>query len=359
MDERNAVTMTIDGKTFAFWSDLEITLSIDSHATIGFSAPFEPERAEFRSTFRPFSYKPIEIDIDGTRLFTGTLMDVTPNVQPNQRLVNVSAYSKAAVLADCDMPAGSVPFEANGLTLTQIAARLAAPFNVGVDVRTPDGSPFKRVNTKSKKVDGKADQDQKVQDFLAELAKQRGLICSSNAAGQFVMWTSVAAGNPVARLEEGVGGPLVEVVPTFNPQSFFGEITGFTSTKRGRVGSKYTQRLERLSGGVLRSMSFQLNDAEKADAPHAVAAKVGRMLAGACSYVINVDTWRDPQGDIWQPNTTIVANSPSAMVYGGYEFLVRDVVLRESASESSASLGVVLPGSFSGEVPSVMPWEER
>ncbi len=359
MDERDAVTMTIDGKDFSHWSDLEITLSIDSHATVGFSAPFEPERVEFRNTFRPFSFKPLTISIGGARLFTGTLIDVMPNLSPTQRLVSVSAYSMAAVLADCDMPAGSVPFEANGLSLRQIAERLAAPFGVSVVLATPDGTPFKRVNTKSKKVDGKADQDQKVQDFLAELARQRGLVISSTPDGACLLHSSVAAGNPVARFEEGVGGPMVSAVPTLNPTQFFSEITGFVSSRRGQVGSKYTQRLDRLAGGVLRSMSFRLDDVERADAPKAVAAKVGRMLAGAYSVVVNLDTLRDPRGNVWTPNTTVVVNSPSAMIYGDFEFLVRDVILRQSAGETTASLGLVMPGAFSSEIPDRMPWQEQ
>ena len=39
-------------------------------------------------------------------------------------------------------------------------------------------------------------------------------------------------------------------------------------------------------------------------------------------------------------------------------FLIRDVFLKENASEKTASLGVVLPGAFSGQAPARLPWEE-
>ena len=68
MDEQ--VSLLIDKKLFAYWSDLEIKLSIDSFDTVGFSAPFEPDRQEFRETFRPFSFKPIQVLVAGEPIFT-------------------------------------------------------------------------------------------------------------------------------------------------------------------------------------------------------------------------------------------------------------------------------------------------
>lgn len=333
-------------------------MSIDSHATAGFTAPFEPERKQFRDTFRPFSFKPLTLDVGGTRLFTGTLVDVKPRLEANPRNVQVSAYSKPGVLADCDVPVSLVPFEANGLTLRQIAERLVAPFGITVELTGPEGPKFKRVNTKKKKIDHRGDLNEKAQAFLAELARQHGLVISSNAQGALLFQHSVAPGHPVVRFEEGKP-PLVSVIPTFSPQSYYSEITGFTMTKRGRPGANYTlSTAERLAGGALRSFSFQLDDIEKSDAPTAVKAKMGRMFANMVSYVVNVPTWRDPSGALWAANTTATLTAPSAMVYRETELLIRDVYLKQSATEQTASLGLVLPGAFSGEQPERLPWED-
>lgn len=357
MPDRDAVALTIDSREWAFWDELEVHLPLDDFATAGFSAPFEPERQVFRDTFRPFSFKPVALTVGGEALFTGTMVEVTPRLEAGRRATDVSAYSKPGVLADCNVPVSLVPFEANGLTLRQIAQRMVAPFGISVELAIPEGSKFKRVNTKKKKIDHRGDLNEKVKDFLAELARQHGAVLSSTPTGNLLVTQSVATGNPVARLEEGVP-PLVSVVPTFSPQSYYSEITGFVNAKRGRVGAKYTQRNERLSGGVLRSMSFQLDDIEKGDAPNAVKAKMGRMFANMVTYVLNVPTWRDPKGRLWAPNTTITVLAPSAMIYRETELLIRDVYLKQSAGEKTASLGVVLPGAFSGEQPERMPWED-
>jgi prophage tail gpP-like protein len=151
---------------------------------------------------------------------------------------------------------------------------------------------------------------------------------------------------------------MVSVVPTFSPQDYYSELTGFTSAKRGSAGSAFTVRNERLAGRALRSLSFRLDDIEKGDAPSAVRAKLGRMLGNAVSYTVNLASWRDPSGALWQPNTTITVKAPGAMIYSDTELLIRDVFLRRNQGEFTASLGCVLPGSFGGPLPTRMPWEE-
>lgn len=352
------VSIVIDGREWKHWDDLELHLSLDSHATAGFTAPFEADRQIFRNTFRPFSFKDVVIYVGEQRLFTGTLVDVKPNLDAGARSVSVSCYSKAAILEDCCPPASLAPIEANGLTLRQIAERLAAPKGIEVVMTAADGGPFKRVKSRQRRANNQAEADQSIQAFLVDLAKQRGLVITSDPDGALLFQRSVAPGHPVARFVEGTP-PLLSVAPTFSPQSYFDEITGFTSAKRGRIGSKYTERVERLSGGALRTLSFKLDDIEKADAVNAVRSKMARMFANIVQYVIGLPTWRDPQGALFRPNTTLILQAPDAMVYHDTELLLRDVYLKASAQERTASIGLVLPGAFSGEQPPLpLPWED-
>jgi prophage tail gpP-like protein len=352
------VSMKIKGSQWREFSDLEIHQAIDSHATVGFYAPFEPERKDIRDTFRPFSFHPLELFVDAERLFTGVQVDVIPTTEAEMRTLSVSGYSRPAELEKNNPPVSlSLPVEANGLTLRQIAERLAGAFGIGVVMDGPDGPPFKRVKMRLKRLDTTADQDQTIDSFLVELGKQRGFVRSSTASGELLFQHSVAPGNPVARFREGEP-PLTSVMPTFDPQSYYSEITGFTSTKRGRVGNKYTERNQRMAGGVLRSMSFRLDDIERADAPAAVKAKIARMFANAFTVVLNLPTWRDPHGNLYRPNTTVKLQAPGAMVYRETEFLVRDVYLKQNGDEETSSLGCVLPGAFSGQQPDVLPWED-
>jgi prophage tail gpP-like protein len=356
--QQNEVTVRVDGGEFHYWDDFEATLGLDYHPSVGFTAPFEATNLDFRRLFNPLSFTPCDVAVGGDRLFTGKLI-AKPSLEAASRTVDVSAYSLAAELERSDVPAGLLPMQSTGLNLSQIAAKLVEPFaGVQVVMDGPEGAAFRRVKTRQRKVDGKVEGDQKIQDFLVELARQRGLVMTSTVDGHLRFWQSAKAGRPVVTLRQGEQ-PLLGVEPTFSPFEYYSEITGFTNGKHGAIGAKYTERNQRISGGFVRALGFRLDDIEKGDIPAAVKAKMGRMFGNVVHYVVHVPTWRDPQRKIWNPNTTIKLYAPDAMIYTEYEFLVRDVILRKNKKDGeSASLGVVLPGAFSGEAPAKMPWEE-
>lgn len=334
------------GKVWRYWEDLEINRSIDAYTSATFTAPFEAERREFREAFRPFTYPPVEITIGGRTVDVGVRFDAVPATSENEQKIAASCYSKPGVLHDSDPPISLLPFEARGLTLKQVAERVCAPFGIEVEVEGDPGPPFKRVK---QKLDGK------VQSYLVELAQQRGFVLSNTSTGKLLLRKSALVGRPVARLAEGVS-PVLAVTPSFNAHEYFSEITGVVGRKVSRRGSKYTAKNPRLHT-ALRCQTFALEAAERADAPKAVLARMGRMFANAYSVSVELPTWRDPHGNLWDPNTTVKLTAPNAMVFTEFEFLIRTVSLRRNTQAKTATLGLVLPGVFNSEIPSKFPWD--
>ena len=82
------------------------------------------------------------------------------------------------------------------------------------------------------------------------------------------------------------------------------------------------------------------------------------MFGDMAAYSIRVATWRDPDGALWAPNTTITLLAPGAMVYKEYEFVIRAVEFEGNRAARVATLELVIPGSFSGKIPEVLPWDE-
>jgi len=346
------VSVVIDGTKFEHWQSVTVTRSVDTFSTVTLTAPFDPSRKEFREVFRPFSFKPLKVLIKGKALFTGSLVGVHPRIDPNARTVEVTGYSLPGVLQDCTAPGKTVPHEFKKLGLRAIIEQLCQPFGLAVKIGpgSSEGSRFDKV---------KLEEGQVLFEFFTELAKQRNLVISDTAEGAVLCWRSVEAGNPVGIFVEGEA-PLSTVSAEFNPQDYFSEITGFCSAKRGRKGSKHTEQNPWLTR--LRPMSFKLDDTEKGDAPEATRAKLGRMFANVAAYTLSdLPTWRDPNGDLWEPNTTLKLTAPSVMIYRRTELLVRNVTLVQDADKETATLDLVLPGAFSGEPPgltSFLPWEE-
>lgn len=342
----NETSILVDGKRFRFWSELTLTRSIDAMDTLEFVAPFDHENVEFRETFRPFSYKPMTVYVGSELLFTGTLIGVAPQVDTDRKVVNIAGYSRPGVLNDCTPPASTFPLEFSGMTLEGIARALAKPFGIAVIYAGPAGSAFERVA---------AAPTDAILSFLAGLAKQRSHVISSTPDGKLLIQQTVPTGNPVAVLRQGAS-PVMSVTPTFSPQEYYSHITGLESVLVGTAGSQYTVKNTHLIG-VIRPMTFSPSDVLGGDLKEAVDAKVGRMYGNMAAYSVEVDTWRDPAGKMWAPNTTISLLAPDAMVYTPYEFPIRSVKFRRVADSETATLDLILPGAFSGAAPARLPWE--
>lgn len=343
----NEIALLIDGERFRFWSNIRLRRSIDAMDTVEFSAPFDADAPNFRETFRPMSFKSMDVTVGGSPAFTGTMVLPLPVVGNNEITIAVSGYSLPGVLNDCMPPASAFPLEFNNQGLQEIAATLIAPFGLNVVFDADQGAIFERVALKP---------TTKILSFLIELAKQRNLIISSTERGDLLFQQSVSVGNPVARLRQGES-PLLSVTPRFSPQDYHSHITGLESVEIGLTGSQFTVKNERLEG-VIRPLIFTVPDAVKADVKAAVQAKMGRMFGNLAAYTVTVSTWRDPKGELWKPNTTIKLIAPDAMIYNEYEFVIRSINFERESDTEIATLDLIIPGSFSGELPEVLPWDE-
>ena len=345
-ETENEVSIMVDGVRFRNWSGMRLLRGLDTVDALDFIAPFDSSAADVRETFRPFSFKPLVLTVGGDVLFTGTLVGVLPVVSAQKKTVSVSGYSVPGVLNDCTAPASVYPIEFNGLALPEIAAALAEPFGIPVSFEGPPGGTFERVALGP---------GQKIFSFLSDLARQRGLIVSSTTDGALLFQQSAPAGQPVAVLSQGAS-PVTAVDPHFSPQEYYSHVTGLEPVQLGSPGSQYTAKNPYLSG-VVRPLTFTSPDVQGGDIGDSVAAKIARMFANMASYTVHVTTWRDAGGQLWAPNTTIALDAPDAMIYGRHDFIIRSVAFHKNAGGETASLDVVLPGSFSGQIPGVLPWE--
>lgn len=346
-DSIENIALEIDQKVFRFWEKIAVKRSLDTFSTVEMTAPFEASRREFRDTFRPFKFQPIVVTESDERLFTGRIVGINPKVEPSRKAVEVSGYALPAVLHDCTAPVDILPLEFKKLKLQAIAGVLCAPFGVNVDFRGEDGAAFDKV---------KIDPAKKLFEELVDLAQHRNFVISDNTIGDLLCWKSVQPGEPVARLR-GDAQPVTAIDPSYNPQDYYSQITGFAPSKRGRKGSKWTEKNPWLPD-VLRPLNVRFDKIEKGDAPEATRGMMARMFADMVSVKVSVCTWRDPSGEIWRPNTTVTLFAPDAMVYTETEFIVRDVELTVEKDSMAAELNLVLPGVFDAKIPESLPWDE-
>ena len=345
-NDLNEVAVLIDGTRFRFWNALSITRSIDSIDSIEFFTPFKADAPGFKETFKPFSFKPLEITIGGDPFFSGTIIGVRPTLENKKKTLSVTGYALPGVLNDCGIPASAFQIEYYNQNLKEIATTIAGYFGLSVVFEGEPGPAFESVTCLPSK---------KALVFLSDISKQRNYVMNSTAAGELRFVRSVAVGQPVAVLTQGAS-PLLSVTPAFSEQDYYSHITGTQPTLAGSPGVQHTAKNPFLTGAV-RPLTFEAPDTTDSNVPEAVKAKLGRMFGNIVSYNVAVSTWRDPEGELWAPNTTIKLTAPGAMIYNPYEFLIRSVSYSKESTSETAVLNLVLPGAFSGEVPEALPWD--
>lgn len=346
--ELDEVAVRINGRRFRWWESVTLRRAADSVDTFELSAPFEPDESEFRENFRPLAYQGVSVAIGGEPFFNGTMLAVAPSSTAEARTVTAAGYSLPGVLEDCTASGDTPSLEFIGLNLREIAEELLDPFGLRVvfeDGAEP-GMAFLDVSIGA---------GQAVMPFLAQLAQQRALVIGSNRAGDLVFRQSAQPGNPVAVFTPDQPGPVRTVTPQFRPQQYYSHITGMEPEIIGITGGRVTIRNRRLD--AIRPHVFNVPDTQDTDLETAVQAKVGRMFGDVAAFTVGVTTWRDPSGALWRPNTTVQLHWPGAMIYRPYEFLIRAVELEAVGDRRAASLELVMPGAYRGEVPENLPWD--
>ncbi len=345
------LSVTINGERFTGWTNISFSRVMDSFGSFDLLSLWDPDNAKFRDIFRPFGYQNVSVFEGDELLFNGTIITVSPEQDSKSRTVNASGYSLPGVANDCTPPISSLPLERDSQNIEQIATQLLKPFGITVEIDGDSGPAFQREALSPTK---------KILAYLIELATQRNLIITDTPLGGCKFQTETDTGNPVAILKEGQAG-ITSITPRFSPQNYYSHISGQGFTVFSEIGadpgSVFTVINERLTG-VLRPFTFVAPDAIGGEIKTATEAKAGRMIGNAVSYSVVIPSWRDPSGNLWQPNTTMMLRAPGAMIYQSYEFLIREVRYIRNESEESVILTLVIPGSFKGEIPEVLPWEE-
>jgi prophage tail gpP-like protein len=347
MPENVAITLD-SGERFGFWSEVEIARGLDCYTALSISGPFDHGRTEVRRAFQPLTFKRVTVTVGGELVLTGRIKDTAPNVDPGMSSIGLTAYSLAQTLAEINPADELLPLEYNGLDLRQIGDKLVtASIGERPEFDGPPGATFARV---------RCEPDSSIHSFLVDLAVQRAFVLADSPNGAPLFRSEAKPGAPVARLR---GQPICRIEAQIDPAQWYSTVTGRATRKSGRKGARFTARNPLYRGDFhVRPYVTQLSDTESADMPRAVNAIIGRMVASVVRYRIDdLPTWRDPQGKLWAPNTTVTVLAPEAMIYRETELMIRSVRLRQSAESETASLELTLPGSFGGTLPKGMPWD--
>lgn len=322
------LSINFDGTTLAGYTSGRITRTLDSIDSLELSLPYDPNNSAQRAAFAPFRYAPLVAEYNGALLFDGVAVDISPETSAAGRKLTVGAYARAGVLADCS----SVPKSYKGKDLRYIAQDICEPFGVPVTFSASTGGAFGEYAYEGGDFWG----------FLVDTAKQRGLWVRSTPTGGLEFFKPATTGAVAAELIDGQP-PAVSVSGAFASRGYYSDVTGATRSEPGRVGRKDTRKT---GLDVYRPVFIDLNDIKPAELPTALDAAVSRMRAERASYTVNVASWQNRDGNLWEPGQFVTLQSDAWFLPDAVEFSVRSVELNFNESASDATLQLVDAGVY-------------
>lgn len=174
------IVLKAGGKIYQGWTKIGITRSLEAMSgafDLEMTYKFLGNDAQYKAFIEPIKQgQACTVDIGGERVITGYVDDWVPSYDESTITISVSGRDKTADLVDCsiDYPSGQF----NNQTLTQIADIVCKPFGIKVIVNTDVGEPFQRIQI---------EQGETPHELLARLAKQRGVLLTSDTFGNLVI----------------------------------------------------------------------------------------------------------------------------------------------------------------------------
>jgi prophage tail gpP-like protein len=346
-DSEGDISIVIDGYKFLGFTGYELNLNYDSFDSFSFSAPFDIATEAITEALAPFTFKDCEVYYNGELKLKGTLLTPDPEIKDGAKEITLQGYPLCGILNDCTIPLAQYPAEYSGLTLEEIAGPIGDAFGIKVFFDGNPGGAFEKVSIEP---------TEKILDFLVKLSKQRSLLFNNDADGRLVFFEP-KQGPVFMSFEEGKS-PLMSLKPKFKAQGFYSHIIGFSKADADHESDQFIYENKFLTKkGITRCITIIADDADPGSLEASVKSYAGRMFADCVSYELECEEHINHDKKVFQKGMTVSIKAPGAMIARETNFTARNITLKRTVEGKTSTMNLVLPGSYTGEIPEALPWE--
>lgn len=317
----NNVELKVDGKIFSGWTSVTVNRSIETMAGY-FDLGVNVQTSTDLSSLAPG--KPFTLSIDGQTVITGYTDGRRRQMGADSMKITIAGRDKTADLIDCAAIYKGGQWKKR--TLEQIARDLCQPYDVAVRWELTDAesaAPFTSFTL---------DHSETVYEALGRAARARGVLITSNAAGDLVF----------TRADESHSDRLVlgeNLLSVDFDEDYRDRFSEYTVKGHGRSNGKVgdtvdartivSQKGTATDSAITRYRPMIILADSKIDAQSATARALReqrRRLAKSVTFEAQLDGWTRSNGQIWMPNILAEIDASKFAIQTG-PLLVSKVVL--------------------------------
>jgi prophage tail gpP-like protein len=346
--DRNDFTLTIAGVEFPVSSG-KVLRNIDTcldacSATIALTD-------KVHETIIPFGYQDAQVYLGGELVITGLVYIVGPGTSSDGKTLDLQIFSSACDIVDS---VWYPPYEFKKRTLRQIAREMIEE-DLGLKVVFDSdigNAVLERVNI---------DPQQKIFNFLQELASQESSLITSNEKGEVLFTRANTSSSPVETIDN-----ITNASAEYDGRKLFAVYRATANspargkkTKKVRIptnkGYKTVKTLKFAEAQdpavpISRRTIFSADNTNIEQLPAAAEWQRSKRWVDALGMKIPRVGWR-PQGsiDLYKENTQVTVKNDDLWLGNGFDFLIRSVEYSLSKNAAASVLTVVPPQAYTGE----------
>ncbi|HFV7049289.1 TPA: phage baseplate assembly protein, partial [Escherichia coli] len=300
----NTVTLRTDGRLFTGWTSVSVTRSIESVAgyfELGVNVPPDTDLSGLAPG------KAFTLEIDGQIVCTGYIDSRRRQMTADSMKITVAGRDKTADLIDCAAVYSGGQWK--NRTLEQIARDLCAPYGVTVRWELSD-------KESSAVFPGfTLDHSETVYEALVRASRARGVLMTSNAAGELVF--SRAASTATDELVLGENLLTLDFEEDFRDRFSEYTVKGYARAN-GAEGddidakSIVSRKGTATDSDVTRYRPMIIIADTKITAKDAQARALReqrRRLAKSITFEAEIDGWTRKDGQLWMPNLLVTIDA--------------------------------------------------
>ena len=298
------IELEVDGMKTEGWQTLAVSMGMD-RAVRAFQLSVATRRQEIRPG------QACRMLLDGEPIVTGYIDSVRATFAKGSHSTAIAGRSKTADLVDCSIPRGMWKSlstkRQDHPTLAQLANRWAEPFGIDVHIS-------KEANNRLQRIENYAPEPgTRVFEAIEGLARQAGVLCMDDEDGNLVMADAGQAGRvATALVVSKTGWTVLSVTVDSNFSQRFSEYTLLSKTGVSWTGDNSEQVNHHNTTALDQAVSRFRPTAGVAEESLNLKQAQERVLwqanvnAGKSFRVnVTVNGWRNPDGNIWKPNTLL------------------------------------------------------
>lgn len=355
----------VNDKIYQYFDSVSINTSLTAVAsTFTFLAYYDPDNDTHKEIFLPLSFPRVQFfDDDDTLLSTGTLVhnDMTSSAEPS--LAQASGYSVGGIMEDCTIPYSAYPLESNNQSLKQIATRFLKLLGVNLIVYDIVKAKCDEIIEKSV-----ATPEQTVKEYLTKIAAQKNVIISHDIYGNVIMFRPDIKGEPKLRIQPENG---VSMRLSVNGQAVHSELTSIRQPTKGDGSNAFEKDYSNLTNDP----DFPTGDTSKSFKVSSVTTIKNPLVKAyrPSVDVLSSGTFYDTDTAVKQRRAKELENisiefsmaywpkisigdiievyNPEIRINQWTRFVLSTTNISEDAKEKTMRGTLVLPETFTGEVP--------